>query len=141
MNPSSTTETPNIAAKKRILVVDDDEAVRRGLRGVLIMEGFAVVTATNGFQAATAFRAEPCDLALIDMNMPLRNGWGTIASLRSLAPALPIVIITARPDQGTLAREAAVELMVKPLNLPALLARMRELIDHAVAASHLKIPG
>jgi CheY-like chemotaxis protein len=44
---------------------------------------------------------------LIDMNMPLRNGWGAIASLRTLAPALPIIIITARPDQGTVARDAA----------------------------------
>lgn len=133
MNHISTSDSPAASPKKRILVVDDDEAVRRGLRGVLVMEGFQVVTAINGFQASAAFREEPCDLALIDMNMPLQNGWGTIASLRSLAPTLPIVIITARLDQRTLAREASVELMEKPLNLPALLARMRELMGYAAA--------
>lgn len=119
----------------RILVVDDDEAVRTGLRCVLIMEGYEVITAHNGFQALAAFRSQPCDLALIDMNMPLRNGWGAIASLRSLAPALPIVIITARPDQRTVAREAGVELMEKPLDLPLLLRRVGELLSHPRATA------
>ncbi len=118
-----------------VLVVDDDEAVRVGLRSVLISEKYRVITASNGVEAVAAFRAQPCELALIDMNMPVQNGWGTIAGLRSLAPALPIVIITARPDQRALARETSVELMEKPLDLPRLLRRIRELLATPVASS------
>lgn len=120
--------TPESAPPKTILVVDDDEAVRSGLRCLLVTEGYRVITAINGFQAVAAFSREPCDLALVDMNMPLRNGWGAIASLRSITSTLPIVIITARPDQRTLAREVGVELMEKPLNPPLLLQRIREML-------------
>lgn len=114
---------------RTILVVDDDEAVRSGLRCLLVTEGYKVVSAINGFQAVGAYRLEPCDLALIDMNMPLRNGWGAISNLRSLNPALPIIIITARPDQRTLAREAGVELMEKPLDPASLLQRIKQLLS------------
>ena len=109
-------------------MVDDDEAVRSGLRCLLVTEGYEVIVAVNGFQAVAAYRRHPCDLALIDMNMPLQNGWGAIASLRALAPKLPIIIITARPDQRTVAREAEVELMEKPLDPPVLLRRIGELL-------------
>jgi DNA-binding response OmpR family regulator len=68
------------------------------------------------------------------MNMPLQNGWGAIAGLRLLAGALPIVIITARPDQRTVAREAGVELMEKPLDPPLLLRRIGELLAPPRAA-------
>ena len=96
---------------------------------VLVTEGYEVVTAINGIQALAALRRQPCDLALLDMNMPLLNGWGTIGELRRLNRWLPIVIITARPDQGTLARETGVELMEKPLDLPLLLRRIEELLN------------
>jgi DNA-binding response OmpR family regulator len=124
---SSNSETPR---RETILVVDDDDAVRNGLRSVLVTEGYTVVTANNGFQATAAFRSQSCALALIDMNMPLLNGWGAIASLRSLSSTLPIVIITARPDQRTVAREAGVVLMEKPLDLPLLLQTIGELLGH-----------
>lgn len=128
-------ETVPSSPSKSILVVDDDEAVRSGLRCLLATEGYEVVVAINGFQAVAAYRRQPCDLALIDMNMPLQNGWGAIASLRALAPKLPIIIITARPDQRTVAREAEVELMEKPLDPPVLLRRIGELL--LPASSHL----
>jgi DNA-binding response OmpR family regulator len=123
--PESATGTP----KGRILVVDDDDEVRRGLRCVLIMEGYEVATATNGREGVEKFRNGPCDLALVDMNMPLQNGWSTIAALRSMRRGLPVIFITARPDQRTLARECNVDLMEKPLDLPKLLERITALVD------------
>ena len=122
------------APRKTILVVDDDDAVRRGLRGVLVMEGYEVITANNGLQAVAVFRRQSCDLALLDMNMPLLNGWGAIGGLKALAPKLPIIVITARPDQRTLAREAGVELMGKPLDLSLLLRRIRDLLATTACA-------
>lgn len=121
--------SPDSLLRKTILVMDDDEAVRNGLRGVLVSEGYKVVAARHGREAVQVFRVHPCDLALLDMNMPLRNGWGTIADLRALKSQLPAIIITARPDQRNVAREAGVELMEKPLDLPLLLQRIGALLS------------
>ncbi len=74
------------------------------------------------------------------MNMPVRNGWGTIASMRTIAPTLPVIIITARPDQRTLARETGIELMEKPLDLPLFLQRIRQLLESSEGANQT-IPG
>ena len=123
-------QTSEIASRRgRILLVDDDDAVRLALGNVLLAEGYEVVTACNGIQALATLRRQPCDLALLDLNMPLLNGWGTIGELRRLNRSLPIVIITARPDQETLARECGLELMEKPLDLPLLLRRITALLN------------
>lgn len=119
------------ALVKRILVVDDDDAVREGLRDVLVAEGYAAVTAINGIQALAALRRQPCDLVLLDMNMPLLNGWGTIGELRRLQHQLPVMIITAQPDQAALARECEVDLMEKPLDLPRILRWIRSKLSAA----------
>jgi two-component system OmpR family response regulator len=115
--------------RKTILVVDDDDAIRRGLRRVLVSKGYRVIDARDGREAVQVFQEHPCDLALLDMNMPLRNGWGTIADLRALQSQLPAIIITARPDQRNLAREAGLDLMEKPVDLPLLLKRISALLS------------
>jgi DNA-binding response OmpR family regulator len=129
MNTPASPATSGLPRSKRILVVDDDDAVRHGLNDILVTEGYEVITASNGIQALAALRRQPCDLALLDINMPLLNGWGTIGELRRLNRWLPIVIITALPDQRTLAREAGVELMEKPLDIPLLLRRIGALLN------------
>lgn len=133
-NPNSA-GSPDSILRKTILVVDDDEAVRKGLRGVLASEGYHVLVARDGREAIQVFRVHPCDLALLDMNMPLRNGWGTIADLRALKSQLPAIIITARPDQRNIAREAGIELMEKPLDLPLLLRRIGALLSEPRASA------
>jgi DNA-binding response OmpR family regulator len=132
MNTPALSATSEPTRRKRLLIVDDDDAVRSGLEEILVKEGYEVVTACNGIQALAILRRQPCDLALIDLNMPLLNGRGTIAELRRLNRWLPIVIITARPDHGTRARESGVELMEKPLDLPLLVRRIGDLL----ATSH-----
>jgi two-component system, OmpR family, response regulator len=129
MNNPIPAANPGGTPRKTILVVDDDDAVRRGLRWILVTEGYQVVDARHGREAIQIFQLHPCDLALLDMNMPLLNGWGTIAVLRSLNSRLPAIIITARPDQRNVAREAGVELLEKPVNLPLLLKRVRALLS------------
>jgi DNA-binding response OmpR family regulator len=123
------TGSPDSLPGNSILVVDDDDAIRRGLRRVLVTNGYQVVDARDGREAIDIFQKHPCDLALLDMNMPLLNGWGTIAGLRALRSQLPAIIITARPDQRSIAREAGVELMEKPVDLPLLLKRIGALLS------------
>ena len=115
----------------KILVVDDDEAVRTGLRCVLLSEGYEVGVASNGNEAVQDLKGGPADLILVDMNMPVLNGWATIAGLRGIRPNLPIIIITARPDQQRAAKAAGLELMEKPLNLPVLMERIAALTHPA----------
>jgi len=140
------TPAANLAStpRKTILVVDDDDAVRRGLRWLLVTEGYYVVDARHGHEAIQVFQEHPCDLALLDMNMPLLNGWGTIAVLRSLNGRLPAIIITARPDQRTVAREAGVELMEKPVDPRLLVKRIGALLskpeDDAPAPTSSSVP-
>ncbi|MEO8354237.1 MAG: response regulator [Chthoniobacteraceae bacterium] len=140
MNQPIPIQKPETPPRKTILVVDDDDAVRAGLRCVLMTEKYIVLTAINGAQALTTLENHPCDLALIDMNMPFRNGWSTIAGMRTTAPGLPVIIITARPDQRTLARETGIELMEKPLDLPLLLQRIRQILETPQNAAR-PIPG
>ena len=113
--------------RKTILVVDDDDAVRRGLHCVLGSEGYSVVVASHGQEAVKLYREQACHLALIDMNMPLLPGWGTIAALRELNGHLPVIIITARPDQRKIAAAAGLEIMKKPLDLRLLFKRIAAL--------------
>jgi len=114
--------------KHRILVVDDDEAIRTGLSDVLLSEGYEVSTACNGLEAVERFQGVRMALILVDINMPVLNGWGTIGQLRTLSPRVPIIMITARPDQKMIARTAGVELMEKPLDIPYLLDRISKLL-------------
>ncbi len=128
MNPHPPSSAES-ARRKKVLVVDDDDGVRLGLDDVLVREGYEVVSACNGIQALAVLRREPCDLALLDIKMPLLNGWGTIGELRRLNRELPMIIITAHPDQAKLAGEAGVELMEKPLNPQILLQRIDALLN------------
>ena len=115
--------------KHRILVVDDDEAIRTGLSDLLLSEGYEVSTARNGREAVERFQGIRMALILVDINMPVLNGWGTIGQLRTLSPRVPIIMITARPDQKMIARTAGVELMEKPLDIPYLLTRIGTLLQ------------
>jgi DNA-binding response OmpR family regulator len=135
MNPTWTLEQGR-APCRTILVVDDDDAIRRGLCRVLVRKGYQVIGARDGREAVQLFKEQPCDLALLDMNMPLQNGWGTIADLRALESELPAIFITARPDQRNIAREAGVELMEKPVNVPLLLDLISTLLNKSPGAAN-----
>ena len=115
--------------KHIILIVDDDESVRMGLSSVLLSEGYEVSTASNGREAVERFQGVDVALTLVDINMPVLNGWGAIGQLHSLKPRAPVILITARPDQNGIARAAGVELMEKPLDIPYLLARISKLLQ------------
>jgi DNA-binding response OmpR family regulator len=123
MNPAQTQQTV-----KTILVVDDEDAIRRGLRRVLTHEGYEVIDAKTGEDAIRLLGERECHLALLDMNMPSLNGWGTLARLRMLQSGLPAIIITARSDQRSLAREIGIDLLEKPINRAILLSRVSKLL-------------
>ena len=86
-------------AKKTILLVDDNPAIRQILLRLLVGEGYFVQMAANGVEALALADATPFNLVLLDLNMPVKNGRETFRQLSRKNPLLPIILITARPDQ------------------------------------------
>ena len=120
--------------RPRVLLVDDDRSVLEALGGVIEAEGFEVVRAENGHEALQKFRQGSMDIVLLDLNMPVKGGWDTFEGLTTVNPFLPIVIITARADALSEATARGIAaLMQKPLNIPTLLEKMRELLAEAAA--------
>lgn len=115
-----------------LLLVDDDAGVVSPLSNVLTGEGYDVLSACNGAHALAVFRHQTVDAVLLDLNMPVLNGWDTFERLTATAPLVPVVIITGRADQSAIAQAAgAAALLEKPLDIPMLLETLRA----AVAAS------
>ncbi len=140
----------------RLLVADDDASVRESLRKVLHGEGYEVVSAANGAEAVATFRREPdrIDLLLVDLNMPLKNGWATLDRMTEAHPTLPVLVVTGQPNQSEMAEAAGVSALVeKPIDVPALLEIIRELLtwpvesggargsDRALPFRHLRAAG
>jgi CheY-like chemotaxis protein len=117
----------------RILLADDDEGVLAALKDVLRSEGYEVITAKNGREAIEHFHEGRIDIALLDLNMPIKGGWETLEKLTTIHPLLPIIVITARPEQYSLAVAAGVgALMEKPLDLPLLLQAIKDLLREPI---------
>jgi CheY-like chemotaxis protein len=115
--------------KKSVLVVDDDAAVRQSVRKVLEGAGYEVAAASDGEEAVVQFVPEQIDLVLLDLSLPLRNGWDVFERLTARYPFVPVIIITGMPGQYRTALAAgAGALMEKPIDVPALLKTMDELL-------------
>jgi DNA-binding NtrC family response regulator len=115
---------------KRILLVDDERSIRESLSKILRAENYEVVLAENGQGAIEKHGAERIGLLILDLNMPVVNGWVALDWLAAVNPLLPVIIITGRSNQRALAETAGADvLMEKPLDVPLLLQTVRELMD------------
>ena len=86
---------------KRILIADDHEIVRRGLRQILTDEfpKVQVGDASDARGAVEAVRKQAWDAVLLDINMPGRSGLDVLEELKRLRPAMPVVVLTAFPEE------------------------------------------
>jgi DNA-binding response OmpR family regulator len=120
---------PSRPGKRRIMVAEDDTSVSASLGRVLEAENYDVVFARDGYEAATKYLTAPFDLALLDLNLPRMDGWQAYDWISKLHPLVPIIIITARPNEYERAVAAGADaLMEKPLDLPLLLKTIKELL-------------
>jgi two-component system, OmpR family, KDP operon response regulator KdpE len=112
----------------RILVVDDEPAIRRALRPPLVELGFQVAEASRGEEALQVLRATAYDVVLLDINMPGIGGVETLRRIRAFAPRLPVLMLTVR-DQEEDKVEAldmgADDYVTKPFSTRELIARIR----------------
>jgi len=128
--------------KEKILVVDDDASVRESLRKVLANEGYQVALAADGREATEQIENGRVDLLLLDIGLPVKNGWDTFERITSQAPVLPIIVITGQANQHDLVVAAGVgALMEKPLDVAELLRTMRELLAEPAEARLLRLCG
>jgi two-component system, OmpR family, response regulator MprA len=121
----------------RILVVDDDRAVRESLRRSLAFNGYTVDMASDGVQALEQIAAQKPDAIVLDVMMPRMDGLEVCRRLRSTGVDLPILVLTARDtvsERVSGLDAGADDYLPKPFALEELLARLRALLRRSVPA-------
>ncbi|GAA0576001.1 response regulator transcription factor [Rhizomicrobium electricum] len=116
----------------RILVVDDEPAIRRFLRTSLGSQGYQVEEAEDGTAALAAMSHAP-DLIVLDLGMPGMDGFEVIRHLRESGATLPIVVLSVRADEAGKVRAldlGADDYVTKPFGIEELLARIRTALRH-----------
>jgi two-component system, OmpR family, response regulator MprA len=120
----------------RILVVDDDRAVRESLRRSLSFNGYSVELAQDGVEALEAISNDRPDAVVLDVMMPRMDGLEVCRQLRSTGDDLPILVLTARDTTSEKVAgldAGADDYLPKPFALEELLARMRALLRRTVS--------
>jgi DNA-binding response OmpR family regulator len=120
----------------KILIAEDDEHTREALREVLSMEGYEVVTASDGLQAVDFFRATRPDFVCLDVMMPGQNGYEACKQIRRLDEQVPILFLTAKAEEidAVLGLElGADDYMTKPFGVKEIIARIRAITRRAAA--------
>lgn len=119
----------------KVLVVDDEPAVRTSVRRGLILAGYDVEMAADGDEALAAFSGAPPDAVILDVLMPGTDGLEVCRRLRAVGDRTPVLMLTARDgvsDRVTGLDAGADDYLVKPFALEELLARLRALLRRAV---------
>lgn len=125
--------TSPTALPLRILIVDDEPAIRRFLRTSLGSEGYQVTEAENGRTALDLLQRNPTDLLVLDLGLPDIEGFEIIQKLREEGSALPIVVLSSRTDEAGKVKAldlGADDYVTKPFGVDELLARVRAALRH-----------
>jgi CheY-like chemotaxis protein len=113
-----------------ILVVDDDLGIRSALAAFLEDAGYLVDEAANGQEALTWLERQHPTLVLLDMRMPVMDGWELARTLRARHIAVPLVVMTAARDAQAWAEEiAAAAYVSKPFDYDVLLSTVERICD------------
>ncbi|HEX2730486.1 MAG TPA: EAL domain-containing response regulator [Polyangiaceae bacterium] len=114
---------PEVRSKGRVLVVDDEPALRRSILRLLHAKGFEVFAAADGAEAHSLFREHSFDVVLSDISMPGWDGIQLLRSVHSIDPDVPVVLITGEPAVSTAVKAleyGAFHYLTKPVDLHTL---------------------
>lgn len=112
---------------EKVLIVEDDAALRLAMTKALRAAGYEIVTAKTGDEGLELALADPPDVVLLDVMLPGKNGYEVLSALRARDPELPIVMITAKGEESDKVRGlelGADEYVVKPIGILELTARV-----------------
>jgi len=113
----------------QILVVDDDESMRFLLRTVLELQGYDVIEAENGHEGLLRYQAEPTDLVITDMQMPVMDGLELIIELQRAFPWVKVIAISGGRRTLEVARTFTQYTFEKPFSLEEVLDTVQELVS------------
>lgn len=114
-----------------VLVIEDDPDIALAIRMVLRRGQFEVISAADGSEGLQAFREQRPDLVVLDLGLPVMDGWAVLAHIRDLS-ATPVLLLTARSlaaDQVRGLRAGADDFLTKPFGIHELLDRARALLS------------
>ncbi len=117
--------------RRRILVIEDDSAIRRGLADALTLSGYEVIEAARGDSGLESAVGAAYDLLLLDLVLPRRDGLSILEEVRRVRPTTPVIILTARGEEDERVRGfrlGADDYVVKPFSLQELLARVEAVL-------------
>jgi len=126
----------------RVLIVEDDTALARGIARILEGEGHAVDVMASGEQAMLGARQERFDLVILDVGLPDIDGFEVLRRLRAAGERAPVLVLTARDALDDRIRGldlGADDYMAKPFAMPELTARVRALVRRSQAQTGPKI--
>jgi DNA-binding response OmpR family regulator len=122
-----------------LLIAEDDELLRDGLRTIFTQAGHEVSTCVDGALAWAAIQTEAFDAVVLDLGLPQLDGFQVLARLRQRWPTLPVLILTARDgveDRVAGLNAGADDYLTKPFNLDELLARVQAMLRRANLPAH-----
>jgi CheY-like chemotaxis protein len=111
-----------------VLVVDDDPAIRESVAEILELEGYAPMTAGNGQEALAVVAQTAPDLVLLDMRMPIMDGWSFAREIAPRRAGLKLLVMTAAQDAEAWANQVQADgFLAKPFDLDVMLAEVHRL--------------
>ena len=117
-----------------ILVVDDDETLRKGLYDILLQEGYAVTMAEDGQVALERLKAAPFDLVVLDIYMPRIDGYKVLKTIKQSHPTVRVIMVTGHADLTQAMKSkrlGADDFIGKPFDVEDVLMSVRRSLDHA----------
>ncbi len=135
-------------AGPRILVIEDDAAIRRGIVDALAFAGYDPIQAATGPEGLSMAARAECALVLLDLVLPGGDGFQILAEVRSSRPTLPVIILTAKGEETDRVRGltmGADDYVVKPFSVKELLARIQAVLrrspERPTDIAEVRIPG
>jgi two-component system chemotaxis response regulator CheY len=120
-------DAPSERPSQSILVVVDDQGIRKTVREALDFEGYRVLTAANGSDALTVLDRECPALILLDLRLPILDGWGFARALQQRELKFPAIVMTAATDARQWAADiGAIGYLAKPFELVDLLSAVED---------------